>query len=532
MLERLGRYEILERIASGGQGTVYRAHDPELDRTVAIKVMNQQFIDGAYLTAFQREARLAAGLDHPNITTIYDLQVEDDTAFIVMEFVPDGLDRHIAQGRRLPWRRAVEIAAQVARALQHAHEKGVVHRDIKPSNVLLRADGAAAVSDFGIARAFAASTRSRTASVTGTPPYMAPEQWSGAPVDGRLDQYALGIVLYEMISGRLPFQGDSMEAFYVQHRETPMPPLPANLGVPQTVGYLIDQAAAKNPNSRFRDAGVMAIALESALSNYPLGEPPEARLPRQLRSPFDDRNFPPVPPSEDLMRGIGPGRGQPRKGIPRWALFAGILGLVAVSVLGIAIAENSGQPSEDSPLIIDLDPTTTLLTSTAPPTMESVPAATPAPGNSPQPTESLSVVTPLPTNTIAPTYTPLPTYTLAPTYTPLPTSTPRPTPTPRVIVVTATPPPTSECMQVSESNAVTSVGITPPSYSISFRVTNNCGKSAYAEPTIILFDDGNRILTSRTFTGAWIDQGSSQVLTKQISANRGTSVNTFQIEID
>ena len=143
MLERIGRYEILERIAAGGQGTVYRARDTVLDRIVAVKVINQPVTDDpAYLEALQREARLAAGLHHLNITTVYDFQVEDGTAFIVMEYVPDALDKHISQGRRLPWRRAVEIAAQVARALQHAHDSGVVHRDIKPSNILLRESGA------------------------------------------------------------------------------------------------------------------------------------------------------------------------------------------------------------------------------------------------------------------------------------------------------------------------------------------------------------------------------------------------------
>ena len=139
MLQRIGRYEILERIAAGGQGTVYRARDTTLDRVVAIKIINRPVADDPqYLEALQREARLAAGLDHPNITTVYDFQVEDGIAYIVMEYVPDVLDRHIRGGRRIPWQRATEIAIQIARALQHAHDNGVVHRDIKPQNILLR----------------------------------------------------------------------------------------------------------------------------------------------------------------------------------------------------------------------------------------------------------------------------------------------------------------------------------------------------------------------------------------------------------
>ena len=179
MLQRIGRYEILERIAAGGQGTVYRARDTVLDRVVAVKVINQPVTDDlAYLEALQREGRLAAGLDHPDITRVHDFQLEGDTAYIVMEYVPDALDRHLQGESRLPWQHATEIAVQVARALQHAHDNGVVHRDIKPQNILLTEDGTVKVSDFGIARALASSTRSRTSSVMGTPQYMAPEQWA------------------------------------------------------------------------------------------------------------------------------------------------------------------------------------------------------------------------------------------------------------------------------------------------------------------------------------------------------------------
>jgi len=237
MLQRIGRYEILERIATGGQGTVYRARDTVLDRVVAVKVINQSIADDpAYLAALQREARLAARLDHPNITTVYDFQIEDGTPYIVMEYVPDALDRHLQGGTRLPWERATEIVVQIARALQHAHDQGVVHQDIKPQNILLTEDGTVKVSDFGIARALASSTRSRTASVMGTPQYMPPEQWESGSLDGRLDQYALGIVFYEILVGAVPFQGDSMGAMYVQHRDTPLPALPGNLQVPVLSG--------------------------------------------------------------------------------------------------------------------------------------------------------------------------------------------------------------------------------------------------------------------------------------------------------
>ena len=268
MLQRIGRYEILERIGRGGQGTVYRARDTTLDRVVAVKVIDQPVTDDpGYQEALQREARLAAGLTHPNIVTVHDFQVEDGNAYIVMEYAPDALDRHLQGGTRLPWQRAVEIAIQVAQGLQHAHDNGVVHRDIKPPNILLTEDGTVKVSDFGIARALASSTRSRTASLMGTPAYMSPEQWASGSLDGRLDQYALGIVLYEMLSGATPFQGESMEALFVHHRDSPLPPLLGRLGVPRAVEDVVRRAMAKLPEDRFADANAMAAVLGRVLTS-------------------------------------------------------------------------------------------------------------------------------------------------------------------------------------------------------------------------------------------------------------------------
>jgi len=169
MLERIGRYEIQEFIASGGMGSVYRARDPILDRVVAIKVINQSADDDPeYLEALRREASLAGSLvDHGNITTVYDFQVEDDVPYIVMEYLPDTLVRHIRNNQRLPWPQATEIALQVARALQYAHDRNVVHRDIKPQNILLKESGEVSVSDFGLARASASSERSRSTGLHG-----------------------------------------------------------------------------------------------------------------------------------------------------------------------------------------------------------------------------------------------------------------------------------------------------------------------------------------------------------------------------
>ncbi len=418
--ERTGRYELLERIAAGGQGTVYRARDTTLDRIVAVKVINQPVTDDPqYLEALQREARLAAGLDHPNITTVHDFQVEDGTPYIVMEYVPDALDRHIQGGRRIPWQRATEIAIQIARALQHAHDKGVVHRDIKPQNILLREDGSVAVSDFGIARALASSTRSRTASVMGTPAYMSPEQWASGNLDGRLDQYALGIVLYEMLVGTAPFQAESMEALFVHHRESPMPALPRDLRVSSAVESVIRRATEKSQGARYASAGAMAEALQSATAEGTPGRPtPASPLPR-----------PPQPPRAGVGGRAGAGGGR-IGGIPSWLFFGGLGAILTAAVAVLVVIAATGGGDDGAPAAV--------VTPTETPVPTEAPTSTTEPTPIPPTDVPTSTPTATATPTTIPTSTPMPTYTPFPTATPRPTYTPRPTPTARVIVVTPT----------------------------------------------------------------------------------------------
>ena len=215
------RYTDWKRIGAGGQGTVYSAWDNHLNRTVALKVINEQDSnDPVYIRALQEEARLAATLDHENVTKVYDFQIKDGVASLVMEFVPHSLDNLLKKERILSWSKALQIALQVCRGLEHAHRRGVVHRDIKPANILLTKlkDGVAKVTDFGISKAMTSSLRiDTTTTVVGTFMYMPPEQWKGSNMDARLDQYALGIVIYEMITGKVPFDGPSQENYLYQH---------------------------------------------------------------------------------------------------------------------------------------------------------------------------------------------------------------------------------------------------------------------------------------------------------------------------
>ena len=290
MQQRLGRYELVERIASGGQGIVWRARDPNLNRIVAIKVLNQPVADDPrYLEALQREARLAAGLVHPNITAVHDFQVEGDIPYIVMEYVPDTLENHLRGRQSLPYQRAVEIAIQICRALSHAHAREIIHRDIKLQNILLTEEGNVKVSDFGIARALASSTRSSATGTMGTPFYMSPEQWGGGRTDGRADIYSLGILLYEMLTGSVPFRAENIGAMYVQHRESAIPEISAELGVPDAVEAVMRIALEKDPENRFNSTEAMANALQRSLN---LDASPERPAP----TPTPDVPTPPREP--------------------------------------------------------------------------------------------------------------------------------------------------------------------------------------------------------------------------------------------
>jgi eukaryotic-like serine/threonine-protein kinase len=290
-----GRYVLGESLGSGGMGEVYLAHDGVLERDVALKVLRSQYAgDEEVAERFRLEARSAASLSHPNIVQVYDRgETEDGTSYIAMEYVPGGtLKEQI--GRRGPFgdRETAAVGAQIADALGAAHERGVIHRDIKPQNVLVTASGDLKVTDFGIARAASAVTSSVSGAIFGTAGYISPEQALGKPVGPASDLYSLGVVLYEMLTGELPFAADNSIAVCMKHvNEPPCPPLLLNPDIPEGMNALVLMLLAKHPSDRYgsamellsdlervRDGLPPTLALQAA--TQPLGQAPPAALRR------------------------------------------------------------------------------------------------------------------------------------------------------------------------------------------------------------------------------------------------------------
>jgi serine/threonine-protein kinase len=263
----LNRYKILERIGGGGMSVVWKAYDMVLDRNVALKILRPEMSeDEDFVRRFRREAQSVASLSHANIVNIYDVGEDRGLYFIVMELIGEGetvRDRLKAQ-RRLSVHDALEIASQICEALSHAHARRIIHRDIKPQNILLTQQGQVRVADFGIARALGGISTTSTDTVVGSAPYISPEQARNGVVSTRSDLYSLGVVLYEMLSGKPPFGGDSPVAVALQHVEAEAPSLRQNYpSIPEPVDDLVKKAMAKNPEERFQSAEEMLEAIRA-----------------------------------------------------------------------------------------------------------------------------------------------------------------------------------------------------------------------------------------------------------------------------
>ena len=265
-----GRYEIQEVLGIGGMAVVYRAYDNIDDRPVAVKILKEEFLaNEEFRRRFKNESKAIAMLSHPNIVKVYDVSYGERLQYIVMEYVEGiTLKEYIEQRRVIPWKEAVHFLTQMLRALQHAHDRGVVHRDVKPQNIMLLHSGNIKVTDFGIARFSRSETRTMTENAIGSVHYISPEQARGDLTDGKSDIYSIGVVLYEMLTGQLPFQSDSTVSVAIMQLQTePRRPRELNDGIPLGLEQITIRAMQKRPYERYQSAAEMLLDLEEFKRN-------------------------------------------------------------------------------------------------------------------------------------------------------------------------------------------------------------------------------------------------------------------------
>jgi serine/threonine protein kinase len=474
----LGKYRLVARLGRGGMAEVYKAYQPGLDRYVAVKVLHSHLADDKdFIGRFEREATAVARLRHPHIVQVYDFDVESGLYFMVMEYVEGPtlkaeLKERSTKGQILTLSEATRIITALADAIDYAHSRGMVHRDLKPANIMFTADGQVVLTDFGIARIVGATRYTMTGAISGTPAYMSPEQGQGERGENPSDIYSLGVVLYEMVTGRVPFDADTPFAIIMKHINDSLPlPTAVNPDIPKAVENIILKAMAKEPDDRYQKAREMAKALREAvgvtpdqtIAAMPIAtiapvprvkevdvEPGLDRTPTPL--PTQAAQAPPVRTETETQTLAG----ATIAGLPALPFALGIGGilvvcLVAVAIIGTnlltrnelrqesinatqtALAESLAAQGRDTPTPLPSDTPANTHTPAATPTERIVvvtPTALPA-------TDTPTPVPPTDTPTLAPptsTPTPLPT----PTYTSVP-----PTPMP-VVVATPTPaPPTA-----------------------------------------------------------------------------------------
>ena len=345
------RYRLDRKIGSGGMADVWLAEDTELDRNVAIKILHDRFAqDGEFVQRFQREAQSAAGLQHPNVVGVFDRGSFSDSYFIAMEYVDGPSLKDLVKGG-MGIQDAIDFTRQILNAARFAHRKGIIHRDLKPQNVLIDDEGRARVADFGIARGGENSDITATGSVMGTAQYLSPEQAQGKPTTPRSDIYSIGVILYEALTGRVPFEGDSAVAVALkQVSETPRRPSAINPKIPPALDAVVMRALAKDPEARFKDADAFLRALDAA-EKAPDKPRPEDTAAFAAVSPEGETDIP--GDDDEDYDDYDPDRRR------RWRWFAiallacGVAALVAYALtrpshVGIpdVIGKNSGQASQ------------------------------------------------------------------------------------------------------------------------------------------------------------------------------------------
>ncbi len=424
-----GRYTIETLLGQGGMSAVYKGADPNLRRTVAIKLIHPHLSsDPEFVRRFEQEAAAVAQLRHPNIIQVYDFNHDGEVYFMILEYVPgETLQARLkaldAAGQRLPLAETLRIMAGVSEAVAYAHQRGMIHRDLKPGNVMLDPQSQPILMDFGVAKIVGGQHHTATGAIVGTVAYMSPEQARGEHIDERSDLYSLGIMLYEMTTGRPPFEGDSAMTVMLKHLNEPVPDVRQIVaGVPEELAALIEKALAKDPADRLQTAAELAAGLRAiaasarptqvgatpAKSTAPTAVTPPA--PTVISAPTITAEAAPTPGATD-QAGTRVAVPAKKTGAPVGVFIGAGALVVAAIVVGVLMFPRSGPPAQ---------PTRTLAAIVEPSAM---PEPTQAPATPTQVPPSQTSVPP--THTSAPTHTPLP-----PTDTPAPANTPTETPIP------------------------------------------------------------------------------------------------------
>ncbi len=338
-----GRYEIIEEVGRGGMAIVYLAKCLVLNRYVAIKMLRPEFRDDAeFIKRFKIEALSAASLSHPNIVSIYDVGNEGDIEYIVMEYVEGiTLKQYLSAKGTLPWREAVDSAAQICSGLEHAHKKGIIHKDIKPENIIITKEGILKITDFGIAKALNQGTITTGGLTMGSVHYFSPEQARGSITDAKTDLYSVGILLYEMVAGKRPFEGETAISVAMQHIESePVKPSIFNQSIPKSLETVILKAMKKNQSERYQSATEMLIDLkkvyvgsqvsgaeETPVVKKPIPKEETPVVRRAGAAPSDQREKKEVPPPQKKST-------KKKKKEDTIAIVAGI-GAAVLIILGI-----------------------------------------------------------------------------------------------------------------------------------------------------------------------------------------------------
>lgn len=329
------RYKLIKKLGSGGMADVYEAEDTVLGRTVALKILHAQFAqDENFIARFRREAQSAAKLTHNNIVSIFDVGEEAGTYYIVMEYIAGTtLKQVIQQDAPLSTEKTIHIAGRIAKALEFAHEHDIIHRDIKPQNVMITQNGEIKVTDFGIARLGSSSTMTRTGTILGTAHYISPEQAQGGLVGPASDIYSLGVVMYEMTTGELPFRGENPVSVALKHiNETPLTPRSVFSAIPENLEAVIMKAMSKNPNDRYQTARQLQEDLQRCLEGTPvkvMGAAPVADM------GDDSRTMIATPPR-------APARKKKR---PKWLIPAVVAGLFLLGAAAFGVTYYLTSPS-------------------------------------------------------------------------------------------------------------------------------------------------------------------------------------------